>query len=145
MGLVAATLAQYSLLIGASIIFVVLIGNFMHEIVCQVYNQVLYSVSSSLTCFHFQVPSRFWMLCVGLIAFLILFAMPALKKAKPIAYFAGNLPPHITYHNNSSSSSSSSSLKSHDNVDRGDFHHRSFYHSLLFQHLSRHSSSDLSN
>lgn len=60
-GFVVATIGQYSLLVGASIIFVVLIGNFLHEIIC-------------------TVPSRFFMLCVGLVSFVIVFTMPALKK-----------------------------------------------------------------
>ncbi len=65
----AGGFGQYSLLVGASVSFIILMGNLMHGLVC-------------------VVPKRIWSMVFALIALLIILAIPALKKAKPVAIFA---------------------------------------------------------
>lgn len=68
-GQYASVFGQYSLLFGASCTFLILLGQLMEDLVC-------------------EVPRRAWSGVFALFALVIVIAVPTLKKAKWVAIFA---------------------------------------------------------
>ncbi len=69
LGRIAGAFGQYSLLFGASVSFLVLMGQLSNSLVC-------------------QVPKRLFSMIYGAVALIVILIIPQLKKAKPIAVFA---------------------------------------------------------